>query len=34
MQYLPMVGRVTAPISFDRVAVQLVPLQFAGSIDA
>jgi hypothetical protein len=36
MQYLPVAGRVTLPISFDRVTVQNtgVPLQSAGSIDA
>ena len=34
MQYLPVLGRVTFPISFDRVTVQFEPLQPAGSIDA
>jgi hypothetical protein len=34
MQYLPVLGRVTFPISFDRVTVQVVPLQLAGSIEA
>jgi hypothetical protein len=34
MQYLPVVDRVTLPISLERVTVQVVPLQSAGLTDA